>query len=293
MPKSKKQSISIVFLLLILVALALVEVFRQQPTEEGPQPPGGPYLANRNVRFGMPSPAISDPQNRHDFLIERPQYVLSYHEPKRLPNWVCWQLIAADIGKADRGPFEVDPLLPPGFAKVASGVYTGSGFDRGHICPSKDRSDSETNNDPTFYMTNIAPQAPALNQRAWERLESYCRTLAKAGNTLWICCGPTGIGGTGKDGFQQEIGSGRLKVQVPSHFWKVVLVVAPNETEPRSDSRVIAVVMPNDQQVGEDWTTYRVAAKEVEQLTGYRFFASLPIQVGEAIRSRVDNMPVQ
>ena len=36
-----------------------------------------------------------------------------------------------DIGKAARGPFSPDPLLPSGFAKVTSHVYDGSGFDRG------------------------------------------------------------------------------------------------------------------------------------------------------------------
>ena len=50
--------------------------------------------------------------------------------------------------------------LPKGFAKVSTGVYTGSGFDRGHLCPSADRADQETNNDPTFYLTNIIPECP-------------------------------------------------------------------------------------------------------------------------------------
>ena len=34
---------------------------------------------NRNVRFGLPGWAKSDPASRDDYLIARPQYVLSYN----------------------------------------------------------------------------------------------------------------------------------------------------------------------------------------------------------------------
>jgi endonuclease G len=220
--------------------------------------------ANRNVRFGLPSAAQADPRQRDDYLIERPQYVLSYHAEKRTPNWVCWQLRAQDIGSAARGPFAPDPLLPKGFARVTSHVYDGSGFDRGHQCPAKDRSATQKDCDATFYLTNVVPQSPASNQKAWERLESYCRELAKRGHVLQIACGPLGVGGTGKDGYQEEIGKGRLKVTVPARLWKVILVLPNADAEPRKNTRVSTVLMPNDQTVGYDWTRYRVSARRVE-----------------------------
>jgi DNA/RNA endonuclease G (NUC1) len=43
--------------------------------------------------------------------------------------------LAADIGDSARAPFEQDPALPAGFSRVVSKVYTGGGFDRGHMCP--------------------------------------------------------------------------------------------------------------------------------------------------------------
>ena len=210
--------------------------------------------ANRNVRFGLPSPAKADPKQREDYLIERPQYVLSYNDRTRTPNWVCWHLTKRDVGRADRGPFEPDPLLPRGFTKVTSGEYSRSDVDRGHTCPSKDRSDKEENNDPTFYLTNIVPQAPNCNQRGWERLESYCRDLAaKEDKELYICCGPAGKGGAGKDGPRETVG--RKKITVPAKVWKVVLVLPHKDAEPRRNSRVIAVIMPNDQTVDHDWAS--------------------------------------
>src|SRR5260370_26241058 len=96
-----------------------------------------PPEVNRNVRFGVPAQAGKD---RDAYLIERPQYVLSYNAKTHTPNWVCWRLTSEDIGKAARGPFSPDPMLPGNVAKVTSHVYDGCGFDRGHMCPAQDRS---------------------------------------------------------------------------------------------------------------------------------------------------------
>jgi endonuclease G, mitochondrial len=248
---------------------------------------------NRNIRFGMPSPAKAAPEQRENYLIARPQYVLSYNAETRRPNWVSWCLRRSDIGKAERGPFEQDPLLPKGFSRVTSHVYDGSGFDRGHMCPAKDRSATQKDCDATFYMTNVVPQSPACNQKGWERLESYCRVLALRGHALYIVCGPSGVGGTGKDGYREEIGKGRLKVTVPAKLWKVILVLPHENAEPRRNTRVISVIMPNDQTVDFDWPKYRVSARAVERLTGYTFFRNVPEEIATALRDSVDDVEVR
>ena len=255
-------------------------------------PPLAAQKPDRHAPFGLPSPAKADPKQREDYLIARPQYVLSYNAEKRTPNWVCWRLTKADIGTAARAPFMPDPDLPKGMAKVTTRVYTGSGFDRGHMCPAKDRSASKEDIRATFYLTNIVPQSPASNQRGWERLEDYCRRLAKEGHVLYIACGPAGVGGTGTAGRREEIGKGRLKVTVPHKLWKVVVVLPREGAEPRKNTRVIAVVMPNDQTVGFNWAKYRVSARDVEKLTGLRFFRDLPEEVAEALRDHVDKVKV-
>jgi endonuclease G len=58
--------------------------------------------SNRNVPFGLPGPAKADPSSREAYLIARPQYVLSYNAEKKIPNWVCWELKASDLGSAAR-----------------------------------------------------------------------------------------------------------------------------------------------------------------------------------------------
>jgi endonuclease G len=244
---------------------------------------------NPNVRFGMPGPAGKDPEkDRERFLISRPQYVLSYNARTRTPNWVCWRLRASDIGNAKRSPFEPDPALPKGvIARVTSHDYDAAGFDRGHMCPAKDRSASAEDSRAGFYMTNIVPQSPASNQKGWERLEDYCRRLAKEGKVLYIACGPAGRGGVGKNGPRDEIGRDR-KITVPHQLWKVVLVLPDEDARPRRNTRVIAVVMPNDQTVGFDWGKYRTTARNVEKLTGLRFFRGVEPEVAEALRDHRD-----
>jgi endonuclease G len=264
---------------LLAILLAVAPLAAQEPSP--------------NVRFGMPSPARADLGQREDYLIERPQYSLSYNAKKKTPNWVCWRLCKADIGKAERGPFEPDPLLPRGFARVTSHVYDSSGFDRGHMCPAKDRSGSQPDCDATFYLTNVVPQSPASNQKGWERLEAYCRELAEHGHVLYIACGPHGVGGTGKKEKDDEIGKGRMDVTVPDKVWKVILVLPDEAASPTRRTRVIAVIMPNDQTVGFDWAKYRVAAGDVEKLTGYKFYPALPRDVAGALKERVDEVEVR
>jgi endonuclease G len=145
---------------------------------------------------------------------------------------VSWELKKSDIGNARRAPFEPDPALPKGvIARVTARDYTGSGFDRGHMCPAKDRSATAEDQRAVFFMTNIVPQSPASNQKGWERLEDYCRKLAHEGHVLQIVCGPHGKGGVGTNGPAEEIGKTH-KITVPHQLWKVVLVLPREDAQP-------------------------------------------------------------
>jgi endonuclease G len=246
-----------------------------------------------NVRFGMPSLARADPAHRVDYLVERPQYVLSYNADRRTPNWVSWRLRKSDIGPAARAAFEPDPWLPKGFVKVTSRTYDGSGFDRGHMCPAKDRSATAEDCAATFFMTNVVPQSPHCNQKGWERLESYCRDLVKRGHELQIVCGPHGIGGVGRNGPRDEIGKGSTLVAVPAKLWKMIIVLPSEGADPRRNTRVIAVVMPNDQTVDYNWAAFRTSAHAIEKMTGHTFFRNVPPTVAVALREHVDDVEVR
>ena len=274
-----------------LLAAAFVAAAALAPAQP-PKPDAPPK--NRNARWGLPGPAKADPQSKDTYLIDRPQYVLSYSDKKKTANWVAWNLVKADIGRVARGAFEEDPDLPKGFARVQYNTYTGSGLDRGHLCPSADRSATEADNDTTFLMTNVVPQSPACNQTGWERLESYCRDLAREGKDLYVVAGPWGSGGQTESGQKAlTIGKRAPFVTVPAAVWKVVLVLPNRAATPnKATARLIAVWMPNDNTVTDDWPQYRVPAVEVEKKTGLKFFPLIPDDVAKALKEKADDVKV-
>jgi endonuclease G len=207
---------------------------------------------------------------------------------------VSWCLKESDLGNAPRAEFFPDPELPRSFKRVKPSDYNGSGFDRGHMCPHADRGATEQMSEATFVMTNIIPQSPPCNQKAWADLEDHCRDLVrKKHKTLYIVSGPQGQGGEGKEGPKDIIGRA-AKVTVPAKCWKVVLALddgkgdASDVGRVNRDSRVFAVVMPNDMSVGHGWAKYRTSAKEVEELTGYRFFDRVPAAVIGPLKEQVE-----
>jgi endonuclease G len=245
---------------------------------------------NENSVMGNPSNARPDPNSSADnFLIERRQFVMSYNNGTKNPNWVSWHLNAGWLGKEGRGVFHPDDDLPSDWYHVVPSDYSQTGFDRGHMCPSGDRTTSHADNDAVFVMSNIIPQSPDNNRKTWEHLESFCRQLAQEGNELYIICGPGGVGGTGSNGFRTTLNA-RQRITVPSVTWKVVLILPKGATGPGSVTRstqTIAVIVPNQQGIDEDWKQYLHSVREVEHLTGYNFFSNVPQDVQDVIEVTV------
>ena len=137
------------------------------------------------------------------------RYTLRYDTAYRQASWVAYVLTGEDAapGQAKRRDrFVPDPtVVKAGYPTATIASYKGSGYDRGHLCPSADRSRSQEENDCTFYLSNIAPQTPALNRGPWKELEEQARRWAVRCDTLYIVAGgvltsgldtlPSGIGG--------------------------------------------------------------------------------------------------
>src|SRR5690349_9344962 len=115
---------------------------------------------SEHLTMGNPSSAKADPADSENFLMVKPQYVLSYNKKKATPNWVSWHLSKEWLGNEDRSNnFRADDSLPNGWFRVTQKSFARSGFDRGHVCPSGDRTASHDDNSATFLMTNMMPQA--------------------------------------------------------------------------------------------------------------------------------------
>jgi endonuclease G len=234
------------------------------------------------MQLGNPTSAAVDPNNHTHYLIQRAQYAMDYNDTTRQANWVSWSYTTADTGSTSRqDSYREDTSLPVGFTRIGSATF-GTGLDRGHMCPSGDRTASVADNDATFFMSNMIPQTSQNNQGLWATFETYCRTLASGGSEVLITCGPGDFGTT-------SISNG---MKLPGSVWKVV-VVAPSgaalaTSKVTTASRVIAIKTPNTASVGSSWASYITTVEQIEADTGCKFFSSLPTSVARYLRKVKD-----
>ncbi|MBC8044050.1 MAG: DNA/RNA non-specific endonuclease [Rhizobacter sp.] len=247
----------------------------------GTTPP--PPSSSVHLTMGNPSNAVTNTANSTNYLMIKTQYALSYNDTDRKPNWTSWQVSNFWLGSTPRqDDFRADNTLPAGWYQVQGNGYSGSGYDRGHMCPSADRTSSTTNNSATFLMTNMIPQAPDNNQGPWANLENYTRDLVRnSGKECFVIMGSYGSNGT--------IASG---VKIPTRTWKVIVVLdqpGSGVAGVSTSTRVIAVDMPNVQGIrSNDWKSYRVSVDAIEQSTGYDILNAVSASIQSTIESRVD-----
>jgi endonuclease G len=251
---------------------------------------------DEHLALGNPSNARPDASDRNNFLMKKPFFAVSYNDSLGTPNWVSWHLTIRHLGNAPRDAFHADETLPPGFRIIEPSDYTGSGFDRGHLCPHSDRAASEAMSSATFVMTNMVPQSPENNQKAWDQLENYLRTLVKNENKqIHIVAGPHGRGGVARNGFKSVINKNGHRIVVPAVTWKVALIRrASTDPMQRVDgsARLIGVVVPNNHTPGLEWDSFRGPVREIEALTGYTFFQRVNSPILEQLNPEVDEIPI-
>ncbi len=262
-----------------LLILGLLALGLRQPTIQA-APNDSLHLT-----LGNPSNAVADPLVPNNYLIERTQYALAYQRDAGIPAWVSWHLEVQDLGSTSRGDFVADTSLPSGWYQVQPGDYSGSGYDRGHMIPSGDRTISRAANDQTFIMSNMIPQAPDNNQGPWANLENASRTWARAGNELYIITGGFGNKGT--------IASGH--VVIPSFTWKVIVILPVGNDDANrvaANTRVIGIWMPNNQGIRSNpWEQYRVSVDYIESMTGFDFLSNVPTSIQNIVEAQVDGSP--
>jgi len=253
-----------------------------------------PYPPDVHLTMGNPNGATADTGQPDNYLMEKPEFALSYNRDLGRPNWVSWHLSDEWVGSLTRvDSFRPDPGVPPDWYRVQATDFSGSGFDRGHMTPNADR-DKETSipiNQATFLMSNMVAQSPDNNQGPWAAFENYLRTLLPA-NEVYIVSGPYGVGGTGSNGgTTTTLAAGH--VTVPASTWKVALVIPKASGDDISrvmcNSTTVAVSMPNMQGIRNDpWQNYLTTVDLIENQTTYNFFSNLPAGIQNCIESGVN-----
>jgi len=243
-----------------------------------------PIKSDASIHLALGVPTDDSPDD--DYLMRKPQYALSYNPVRNEANWVSWGLNKDWVGSVPRhkGKFVEERDLPQGFKRANHDDYTGSGYDRGHMVRSEERTRSDEDNRATFLMTNILPQYHDLNAGPWLRLEEHCEKLAKReDHELFIMAG--GILPKGKRA-TDTIGSG---IAVPKTFFKIIVILEKGQgvRDVQASTPVTTVIMPNETGIiSEGWEQYRTSIDEIEKRTGYEFLSAVPESVQRVIEAR-------
>lgn len=214
---------------------------------------------------------VKVPDDTDNQTIAYTGFTVYYNNSHHVPNCTVYELTKQELdGKVSRvGSFDVDSTAP-GCARPWD--YTLSGYERGHMVPAGDLKWSERAMMQSFKMTNVCPQAKALNEGGWAKLEEKVREWATRDSAVIVITGPILTPG------MKTIG--RLHVAVPKHFFKIVL--APY-SEP---VKAIGFIYPNHAS-NRPIKEYAVPIDSIEHLTDMDFFDALPDEMEKDIESRV------
>ena len=215
---------------------------------------------------------------------------IEWDTQKKSQRWTCYQMHKGFGGNSGRSDdFKEDPDLPS-TARVSDShsMFSGSGYTRGHICPSADRTFSKDANQQTFYYTNMQPQTYAFNggnnyDGVWLLMENKVRQWAnqRATDTLFVCKGGT------IDNPEQLLPSIKKngeEMLVPKYFFMALLCKTT-----AGEYRAMGFWSEHLNYVpaATDLRDYVVSIDELEELTGIDFFCNLP----DYIEKEVENRP--
>jgi endonuclease G, mitochondrial len=233
------------------------------------------YIKSEHTVLGVPY----DNDITDDYIIQRPEYVLSYNKNKNIPNWVAWDLNKEWFGDTKRysGDFITDTSLPDGYYRVTAFDYSHSGYDRGHLCPSYERTNDFENNKSTFVLTNIYPQMPDLNQGVWKKFEEYYqKRCLEEYKQMYIVAGGIFSG----NNIMNE------KVSEPDSCFKIVIMLSEIDDWKNIDDKteIICVTMPNKKGIRkDDWMNYKTTLSQIQKSSGYKFLYNVPMRIREKL----------
>lgn len=210
------------------------------------------------------------PSNVPSLFLSRTAYCLSYNKETRCPNWVAWNLTADHVdGEWGRSnDYREDYKVPA--PRATNEDYRGSSWSRGHMCPAGDCKWDANAMSETFLLSNMCPQDRNLNSGLWNRIEMDCRKWAQRYGSVYIVCGPLLYN-------KEHETIGMNKVVVPEAFFKVVLCL-------QGQSKAIGFIVKNNAGTKKK-DQYVNTIDEVERLTGYDFFSSLPDSIEEKVEA--------
>ncbi|WP_033135254.1 DNA/RNA non-specific endonuclease [Aeromonas finlandensis] len=229
------------------------------------------WECGEHVRDGIPSES--------DQLLCREGYAAGYNYQNKVSDWVSYQMTDKSAqGKVKRkNAFAEDKEIQYEFrATLADYKETdknGLRYDRGHQAPAADMAATNITMKQSFLLSNMTPQLPELNQKAWRVLEEKTRKWAIARKDIQVITGPIFYGS------EDSIGNG---VRIPSEYFKIVL--------DHNNMEAIAFILPQENIPPSEIANYRVSVHEVEEKTNLDFFSDLSQEQQDELEADVSPM---
>jgi endonuclease G len=239
--------------------------------------------------------AIGKPKGYKEIM--REGYTLGYDPKLKIPVWVQYRLTrerSADNSFPRTDSFEEDAVFPPQ-ARATLNDYASLGGDyvRGHMAPAEDMRWSESAEEQSNLLTNIAPQiGSTFNGSIWKTIENRVRGWVIDREDLTIICGPVFESLPNVQPIERQPQTERQRlcnvigendVAVPTAFFKIVIDMR-NQQNPD----LLAFLVPHIQtEAGPERRieTHLTSVDRIEELTGLDFLTNLPQNVQENIES--------
>lgn len=224
--------------------------------------------------YGCPTKAISESD-----LIFRESYTLFNNGYTKFADWVAYRLdksMLAGGGSLGR-QWRSDPWLPqertlepPDY----EAAHKQLGVDRGHQAPLASLKGSYDASE-TNFLSNITPQSSNLNRGPWAQLERWERALAKE-QTIYVVTGPI---------YARQMPSlpkASKPHQVPSGYWKIIIIPAQDLAEVRAASFFFEQSTPRE----DKFISHLTSIDNLEVKTGLDFLWELDDKIEAAIERK-------
>lgn len=227
-------------------------------------------------------------------------YSVCYDVDRHISHWVAYPIfkkvyetpVLRRVNDFNYDPNDQLPVIPTRDQQyIGTGGngrgYGAWGYDRGHMLPQASRYNNYEPNRMTYYGTNMMPQNSTLNKNIWASLEGKVRGWGglQTYDTLYVVTGAA---------FKstKTIDNANGPIAVPSHCWKVLLRQRGNQNRQISqfkadELKAIGFVFTNDDAGAATSIESAVrSVKEIEELTGFKFFRNLDPAVADAVKSQ-------
>ena len=227
-------------------------------------------------------------------------YSVCYDVDRHISHWVAYPIfkkvyetpVLRRVNDFNYDPNDQLPVIPTRDQQyIGTGGngrgYGAWGYDRGHMLPQASRYNNYEPNRMTYYGTNMMPQNSTLNRNIWASLEGKVRGWGglQTYDTLYVVTGAA---------FKstKTIDNANGPIAVPSHCWKVLLRQRGNQNRQISqfkadELKAIGFVFTNDDAGAATSIESAVrSVKEIEELTGFKFFRNLDPAVADAVKSQ-------